>query len=306
MVERGWIGDKRGQGFYQKIKGSSGSEIVALDLATMTYRPRRKLQSTAFETAKQSSDVQAKLRSLVYSQDEAGQFLWRVLKRVLLYSASLVGVIARDIVAIDQAMKWGFNWELGPFETWDALGVARSVERMKAEGEVIPSFVTALLTAGKTFYGEEAPGKTYYTIGGYAPIPHDKRVIDVATLRLQGKVIVNNNGASLLDIGNGVAFLEFHSPKQAIGSDLVTVMMKAADEVEENFEGLVIGATALPNFCVGANLAMLLMTAQEQEWDEIDLALRQFQNAAMRIKFLKKPVVAAPYGLTLGGGVELC
>lgn len=307
MVQRGWIGDKAGQGFFHKVKGAGGSEILALDLQTFQYRPRRKLKSASFEAARQAASLSDKVKTLVYGEDEAGHFLWRVISRVLLYSAALVGVIAKDIVAIDEAMKWGFNWELGPFELWDAIGVKRSVARMQSEGLAVPAFVTDLLAAGKTFYTAGDSGqRQFFTSLGYELRTSDVRTLDLQALREQGQMVAGNQGASLIDLGDGVLALDFHSPKQAIGSDVVSMLMKAADEVEKNYEGLVISSSATPNFCVGANLMMVLMAAQDEDWDEIDLAVRLFQRATMRLKYMKKPVVSAPFGLTLGGGAEMC
>jgi len=305
MAEKRWIGEKAGQGFFKREKSKEGTQILALDLDTLTYRPRRKLASASFEAAKASSTLEQKLKALVNGGDEASLFVWNVLKRVLLYSASLVGVIADDIVAIDEAMKWGFNWELGPFETWDAIGVAKSVERMRQERLAIPPFVLSMLTSGQSFYNRSSSFARQYFVGShYERCTPDERIIDLAALKNQGQLVTGNKGASLIDIGDGVACLEFHSPKQAIGADLITMMMKAADEVERNFEALVVGGSTV-NFSVGANLMMMLMEAQDENWDEIDLVVRQFQNANMRLKYLKKPVVIAPYGLTLGGGAEI-
>ncbi|MCY0876728.1 MAG: 3-hydroxyacyl-CoA dehydrogenase NAD-binding domain-containing protein [Firmicutes bacterium] len=309
MVSRGWIGDKAGQGFFHKVKGERGSEILALDLSTMAYRPRRKLQSASFEAARQAGDLTAKVKALLYGDDAASLFLWRVISRVLAYSASLVGVIAKDIVAIDQAMKWGFNWELGPFELWDAIGVKRSVQRMQSEGITVPAFVTDMLTTGSSFYSAHLDQPTvqqFFTSSGYREKQTDVRAIDLQVLRQNGHLVMGNKGASLVDIGDGILALDFHSPKQAIGSDIVTMLMKAADETEKNYEGLVITSSVAPNFCVGANLMMILMAAQDEDYDEVELAVRQFQRATMRVKYMRKPVVAAPYGLTLGGGAEMC
>ncbi len=305
MVEKGWIGDKRGQGFFKRIKTDAGREILALDLATMEYRPRRKLASATFEAAKNAATLADKLRALAYGKDEAGEFVWNVLKRVLIYSANMLGNIADTVTAIDDAMKWGFNWELGPFETWDAIGVEKSVKRMQEEGEVVPAFVLDMLKTGTSFYDRSQPGVRKYFAGDrYATASVDARKIDLAALKASGKKVFGNNGASLIDIGDGVACLELHSPKQAIGADIISMMFRSAEEVEKNYEALVIGSEET-NFSVGANLMMMLMEAQDENWDEINLVIKQFQYANMRMKFMNKPVVAAPYGLTLGGGTEI-
>ncbi len=305
MVEKGWIGDKRGQGFFKREKTQSGREILALDLTAMDYRPRRKLASASFEAARNASNLNDKLKALVYGKDPAGVFIWNVLKRVLIYSANMLGQIADTVTAIDDAMKWGFNWELGPFETWDAIGVEKSVKRMQEEGDTIPGFVLEMLKNGKTFYDRSKPGyRVYFNGASFVSAPNDARKIDLAALKESGKKVLGNNGASLIDLGDGVACLELHSPKQAIGADIINMMYKSADEVEKNFEALVIGSEEV-NFSVGANLMLMLMEAQDDNWDEINLVIKQFQYANMRMKYLKKPVVAAPYGLTLGGGTEI-
>ncbi len=305
MVDKGWIGDKRGQGFFKREKTGNGREILALDLTTMDYRPRRKLASASFEAARNAANSNDKLKALVYGKDAAGQFIWNVLKRVLLYSANMLGQIADTVTDIDDAMKWGFNWELGPFETWDAIGVEKSVKRMQEEGEVIPVVVLDLLKSAKSFYDHSKPGyRVYFNGDGLKTDPRDERKIDLVARKESGKKVFGNNGASLIDLGDGVACLELHSPKQAIGADIINMMFKSADEVEKNFEALVIGSEAV-NFSVGANLMLMLMEAQDENWDEISLVIKQFQHANMRMKYLQKPVIAAPYGLTLGGGAEV-
>ncbi|KEO83620.1 3-hydroxyacyl-CoA dehydrogenase/enoyl-CoA hydratase family protein [Tumebacillus flagellatus] len=303
MVENGWIGEKVKKGFFQKV----GKDILALDYNTMEYRPRTKIKSASLEMAKQQKSLKEKLRTLVYGQDQAAQFMWNVLKRTLIYSAERASEIADDIVNIDRAMKWGFNWETGPFETWDLIGVEKSVARMEAEGHTVPAWVKNLLASGKkSFYEEEAGAKSFYTLSGeFKGLEEKKEIISLAALKEQGRVIKKNSGASLIDLGDGVAALEFHSPNQAIGNDIVAMMHFAAQEVSQNYKGLVIGNQA-KNFCVGANLMMILMAAQDEDWDELDLTVRQFQNATMALKYMDRPVVAAPFAMTLGGGAEVC
>jgi 3-hydroxyacyl-CoA dehydrogenase len=308
MVANRWLGEKTGQGFFLRKKSAEGTEILALDLATLEYRPRKKLKSPSLDAAKAASGSANKLKALVYGKDPAAQFAWEVLKKVLLYTAAKHGEIADDIVAVDNAMKWGFNWELGPYETWDAIGVVESVERMRAEGEQIPPFVEELLAAGKTSFYERPAGevpKFYIGSDQYRTVEEPKQHISLARLKEQGKVIRKNAGASLIDIGDGVACLEIHSLKQALGADVVQMMEFAAEEVSANWEALVIGAEA-KNFCVGANLMLMLMEAQDENWDEIDFAVQKLQQVTMKLKYLDKPVVAAPYGMALGGGLEVC
>ncbi|ARU61719.1 3-hydroxyacyl-CoA dehydrogenase [Tumebacillus avium] len=303
MVERGMLGQKAKQGFFKKV----GKDILALDYETLEYRPRQKLKSASLEAAKLQKTLKDKVRALVYGKDAASEFLWSVLKRTLLYTAERAEEIADDIVNIDKALKWGFNWETGPFETWDLIGVAKSVERMEAEGDTVPAWVKNLLASGKkSFYEEEAGHKSFYTLSGdFKGLEEKKEIISLAALKEQNKVIKKNTGASLIDLGDGVAALEFHSLNQAIGADIIQMMFYAAEEVSKNYKGLVIGNQA-KNFCVGANLMMILMEAQDDNWEEIDLIVRQFQNATMALKYLDKPVVAAPFSMTLGGGAEVC
>ncbi|TXK89992.1 3-hydroxyacyl-CoA dehydrogenase, partial [Parageobacillus sp. SY1] len=302
MLEKGWLGSKSGQGFFLK----QGKDILELNYETLEYEPRKKLTTPAVEMSKQAKGLANKLKALVYADDRAGTFLWNITAPVLLYSAKLLGEIADDIVAIDRAMKWGFGWELGPFEMWDAIGVEQSVRKMQAEGFEIPSWVTDMLADGFTsFYKSEKGQAFYYDHGEYKPIKENPKVIHIKRLKEQKDVIKKNSGASLIDLGDDVALLEFHSPNNAIGTDIVQMINYALEEVERNYKGLVIGNQG-KNFCVGANLAMILMEAQDDNYFEIEIAVRQFQQAMMNIKYSPKPVVVAPFAMTLGGGTEIC
>lgn len=306
LVDKGWLGEKSGQGFYKKIKGANGSQILALDLRTMEYNPQKKAASGSLEAAKLARGARAKTKALLTGGDRYADFAWDVLKQVLLYSAEKVGEIADSIREIDEAMKWGFNWELGPFETWDAIGLPQSVARMEAEGFSIPSWVKDWLRQGhETFYKQEN-GDLFQAAGGqFKKIEISPEVISLRKLKEQNKVVKANCGASLIDLGDGVACLEFHSPNNAIGGDILAMITQSVEEVRRNFEGLVI-ANQGRNFCVGANLMLLLMEAQDEEWDEIDDIIRLFQRTMYHLKRFEKPVVAAPHRMTLGGGVEAC
>ncbi|QQE80342.1 3-hydroxyacyl-CoA dehydrogenase/enoyl-CoA hydratase family protein [Alicyclobacillus sp. SO9] len=308
MLDNGWIGEKAGQGFFKRVKNENGKEIHALDLTTLDYRLRRKLKSSSLDAAKRAKGVQAKISTLVYGKDKASQFAWDILKKVLLYTATIQTEIADDIVAVDNAMKWGFNWDLGPYETWDAIGVEKSVQRMRDEGDTIPEFVEQLLSSGKTSFYESTDHHNiefYVGNGEFRKQTENPEHLSLATLKAQGKVIKKNSGASLIDMGDGVACLEFHSPKQAIGADVIQMMDFSVDEVSRNWDALVIGNEA-PNFCVGANLMLMLMEAQDENWQDINAIVQQFQNAAMKLKYSDKPVVAAPFSMALGGGMEVC
>ncbi|GGG03361.1 3-hydroxyacyl-CoA dehydrogenase/enoyl-CoA hydratase family protein [Paenibacillus abyssi] len=306
MVSRGWIGEKSGQGFYKKIKGEQGSEILSLDLSTLEYSKNKKPVSASLEAAKTAKGAKAKTKALLGAQDRYSAFAWDILKKVLVYSAEKVGEIADSIADIDQAMKWGFNWELGPFETWDAIGLVRSVERMEAEGMAVPPWVKEWISAGNQSFYQKAEGKASYAYQGeYRAIEQPVEMISLRSLKEQNKVIRSNSGASLIDVGDGIACLEFHSPNNAIGADILMMIQQSVEEVRKNYEGLII-ANEGRNFCVGANIMLLLMEAQDEEWDEVDNIIRLFQNTMMTLKHFEKPVIAAPHRMTLGGGVEVC
>ncbi|MGY0693288.1 3-hydroxyacyl-CoA dehydrogenase/enoyl-CoA hydratase family protein [Virgibacillus sp. FSP13] len=306
MQEKGWIGAKSGQGFFLKKKDKNGSTIYELNPETLEYEDRKKLKTAATEMAKQEKGSRRKLKALVSAKgDKAGDLVWSVMKPALLYSAELVGEIADDIVSIDQAMKWGFGWELGPFESWDAIGVRKSVECMQKEGETVPEWVLKLLENGnETFYKTENGNVYYYDNGEYKQQQFNKKEINVKRLKDANGVIKKNAGASLIDLGDGVAGLEFHSQSNAIGLDIIQMVNFALEEVSKNYEGLVIGNQG-KNFCVGANLGMMLMEAQDDNFFELDMVVRQFQNMGLNIKYSDKPVVTAPFNMTLGGGAEV-
>ena len=302
MLDNGWLGSKSGQGFFLK----KGKEILELDPLTLEYGPRKKLKTGSVEMAKQAKGLANKMKALVYSDDRAGQLLWNVLSPALVYSAELLGEIADDIVAIDQAMKWGFGWSAGPFETWDAIGIEKSVARLEQEGTAVPQWVKEMQEQGFTSFYKEEDGKVfYYSNGEYKELKENPKAINLKAIKKQKGVIKKNTGASLIDIGDGVALLEFTSQNNAIGLDIIQMINYAVDEVEANYKGLVIGNQG-KNFCVGANIAMMLMEAQDDNIFELDMVISQFQKAMLKIKYSAKPVVAAPFNMTLGGGAEVC
>ncbi|HEY9249784.1 MAG TPA: 3-hydroxyacyl-CoA dehydrogenase NAD-binding domain-containing protein, partial [Rariglobus sp.] len=310
LVERGSLGEKSGEGFYKKLKGSGaggGSVIQALQPSTLEYADSRSISGASLEAAKAAKGVRAKLKALLAADDRYSELAWNILAPVLLYAADKLGDIADTIADIDNAMKWGFNWELGPFETWDAIGVRRSVERMKAEGRGVPEWVEAWLDSGRaTFYAEDGVKRFYVRDQAMVEWERDEREIELRALKRDpARVIRSNAGASLVDIGDDVACLEFHSPNNAIGADILQMIAASVEEVRRSRRGLVI-ANEGRNFCVGANLMLLLMEAQEEEWDEVDRIIRTFQQAMLSLKRLARPVVAAPHRMTLGGGVEAC
>jgi 3-hydroxyacyl-CoA dehydrogenase len=306
LVKRGWLGEKTGQGFYKRVRGSEGSEILALDYKTMDYRPQIKVSFPSLDATQGIEEPSERLRALAYSDDRAGRFVWQVLRDTLGYAAQRVPEIADDIVSVDRAMKWGFGWELGPFEAWDALGVERAGKRMEREGKTHPPLMTKLLGGGDaSFYRREA-GRLYAfdpAAGKKVEIEERPEIILLPALREQ--VVARNPGASLIDLGDGVACLEFHSKSNTIGPDIVQMTRTSLELCAERFDALVIGNQG-KHFCVGANLMALLFEAQDENWDEIDLMVRAFQDASMAIKTFEKPVVAAPFAMTLGGGCEIC
>ncbi|SDM96325.1 3-hydroxyacyl-CoA dehydrogenase [Fictibacillus solisalsi] len=305
MVEKGWMGSKSGQGFYMKQKSQQGGEILELDPSTLEYKPRQKLKTPTTEQAKQLKTTEQKVKALLYSKDRAGEMLWSIVKPVLIYSAEKAYEIADDIAAIDNAMKWGFGWEHGPFEIWDAIGVSESVKRMEEEGETVPAWIHEMVGCGNTsFYQTENGGVSFYHKGDYKKVDENPKTVHLSLLKNKGGLITKNTGASLIDMGDGVACLEFTSPNNAIGPDIIMMIHKALEEVERNYEGLVIGNQG-KNFCVGANLMLILMEAQDDNFFELDMMVRQFQNTMNMVRYSKKPVVTANFGMSLGGGAEI-
>ncbi len=302
MIENGWLGSKSGQGFFLK----KGRDILEIDCNTLEYVEGKRLKTASTEMSKQAKGLANKLQALAYANDRAGALIWNILTPTLVYSAELLGEIADDIVAIDQAMKWGYGWEFGPFEIWDAIGVEKSIQKLEAEGKSVPEWVKEMLVNDHTtFYKKDGAKTLYYDKGEYKVIETNPKAISLKALKEVNGVIKKNAGASLIDLGDGVALLEFHSPNNAIGADITQMINYAITEVDKNYKGLVI-ANQGKNFCVGANLAMILMEAQDDNFFEIDIVVRQFQQAMMNIKYSNKPVVVAPFGMTLGGGTEIC
>ncbi|KPB04675.1 3-hydroxyacyl-CoA dehydrogenase/enoyl-CoA hydratase family protein [Bacillus sp. CHD6a] len=302
MKEKGWLGSKSGQGFFLK----QGKEILELNPETLEYDARKKLKTPALEMSKQAKGYSNKMKALVYADDRAGNLIWSILAPVLSYSAELLGEIADDIVAIDQAMKWGFGWDHGPFETWDAIGLEQSVLKMKEDGIPVPKWVDEMLANGhRSFYKKDGGTTLFYNNGTYKALEINPKVVHLKTLKETNGVIKKNSGASLIDLGDDVALLEFQSPNNAIGLDIIQMVNYALEEVDKNYKGLVIGNQG-KNFCVGANLAMILMEAQDDNYFEIEMVVKHFQQAMMNLKYSSKPVVAAPFGMTLGGGTEIC
>ena len=314
MLEKKWLGDKTGGGFYKKVKGPGESERLSLNWKTLEYRPLQKAKFASLEMAKNIEETGARLKSLIggsgKGKDE--QFLWAALSELWTYSANRIPEISDSVVEIDRAMRLGFNWELGPFELWDAAGVESTVARMKKEGRPVAANVEKLLGPGKKSWYEDdaksASGRAYFDLAGgsYKPMQVAAGVWSVAVAKKSKGAVKKNAGASLVDLGDGVGCIEFHSKMNSLGGDIVQLVSQTLKPggAGDSFEAFVITNDAA-NFSVGANLMMLLMSVQDEEWDDVDLAIRQFQGMTQAIKFSAKPVVIAPFGMTLGGGAEM-
>jgi 3-hydroxyacyl-CoA dehydrogenase len=301
MLEARRLGEKAGAGFYKK----DGKRILVLDWPTGDYRERSVRPLGSVAAAKAVADLAARLRGLLAATDAGGAFLWRVLSATCLYAAALVPEIADDPVAVDRAMEWGYGWGLGPFRLLDALGVKEVAERAAAEGRVIPPLLASLLSSGRTvFHAQEAGRASVFAPGGPRAVPDRPGEISLAAVRSAGRVVRKNPGASLLDLGDGCGLVEFHSKMNTLGPDAFALLHGAAREGRRNFDALVVGNQG-GQFTVGANLMLVLLAAQEEEWDELGGSIRRFQDANMALKCADLPVVAAPFGLTLGGGCEI-
>jgi 3-hydroxyacyl-CoA dehydrogenase len=326
MLERKWLGDKTKGGFYKKAKSAEGKEDerLALDWKTLEYRQRQKPKFAALDMAKNIDEIAARLRMLLGLEgpepqkagpqkgDKAGAFLWSALSDLWTYAANRVPEISDSIVEIDRAMRLGFNWELGPFELWDAAGVEATVTRMKTEGKPISANVEKLLAAGKkSWYEDEAnspAGRKYWDVStdNWKQVQVSAGVWSVAVAKKSKGVVKKNSGASLVDLGDGVGCIEFHSKMNSLGADIMGLILQTLKPggPGDHFDAFVITNDAT-NFSVGANLMLLLMSVQEEEWDDVDLVIRQFQAMTQAIKFSPKPLVSAPFGLCLGGGTEI-
>ncbi|MGQ9508523.1 MAG: 3-hydroxyacyl-CoA dehydrogenase/enoyl-CoA hydratase family protein [Thermodesulfobacteriota bacterium] len=308
MLKNQWLGDKTKQGFYKKLKREGKDEVLVFDYETLDYRPQIRVTFPSVEMVKNIEDVGERIKTLVTSQDRAGQFAWKVLKKILLYSAEKIPEISDDIINVDRAMRWGYNWEIGPFEQWDAIGVPSSVKRMEKEGEKIPQWVEDLLHKGYTSFYEKREGRHFYfdrSSGQYGEIEEKPQIIILPSLKERKRTVLSNPGASLIDLGEGVACLEFHSKMNTIGPDTIQMMKDSLKVVEEKFEGLVIGNQG-GNFSAGANLMLILFEIQDENWEGLEASIKAFQDTLMALKYFEKPVVAAPFGLTLAGGCEIC
>ena len=311
MIERKWLGDKTGQGFYKKTGKGENKEIQVLDWKTLEYQPLQKPRFPAVEAAKGIEDLGERLRTLLRSSDRAGKFLWKVFSDLFLYSAEMIPEISDRVVEIDRAMRWGYANKLGPFELWDTLGFVDVITRLETERRTLPPGIKKALSHGAFSIYKDAdkqgrPQTTYFDFHtqSYQPIEPREGIIVLSDLKRSQGVVRQNAGASLVDLGDGVLCVEFHSKMNAIGEDNIAMLYAGIEETEKNFDAMVI-ANEGQDFSVGANLVMVLLASQEGDWDELNAAINRFQQANMALKYAAKPVVAAPFARTLGGGCEI-
>jgi len=313
LIDKGALGNKSGLGFYKKVKPEGGGkpEKYALDLSTMQYRLAEKVRMDCLGKARNLETVSERVQAILGTDDAGGRFAWKVTADVLIYAAERVGEIADDIVNIDNAMKWGFRWEQGPFESWDALGVPETVAKLEAGGWTVPAWVKDMLASGRTRFYDRVEGTRTYWGKGVVKVPTNPSHIFLDDLRAQGREVARNVSASLLDLGDGVLCLEFHSKMNALDDQIFPMYQQALEWLDaDTYDALVVGNEGAPGamapaFCAGANLLMVLMFAMQQDWNGLEGAIRSMQDGLMAAKHHRKPVVTAPHGLALGGGVEV-
>ncbi|MCR4404005.1 MAG: 3-hydroxyacyl-CoA dehydrogenase/enoyl-CoA hydratase family protein [Candidatus Acetothermia bacterium] len=305
MIAQGLLGRKTGKGFYKAVEKDGGKVYHVFDYKTLDYRPQEESEYESLVRAKGIKDVRERVKAVAFAEDPAGRLAWKSLAAMICYAANLVPEISDTIYAVDNAMKWGFNWELGPFETWDALGVRETAERLEREGQQVPKLVQDLLKVGESFYKRADSKRLYFDLSGsYRELPQPAGVLILSDLKQAKALVKENKGAALLDLGDGVACLEFRTRMNTIDQDVINMIYTALEEVRRNFLGLVIGNEG-EHFSAGANVMLILGVAQARDWQGLDRVVKQFQDANMAIKYFEKPVVAAPFGMTLGGGAEI-
>jgi 3-hydroxyacyl-CoA dehydrogenase len=305
LQEKGWLGDKSGQGYYKKTKTEKGNEILALDLQSLEYKPQQKVKFATLESTKALDNVRERIPVLVKGQDKAGDFYRKTFAGLFAYVSNRIPEIADDLYKIDDAICAGFGWEVGPFETWDLIGIEAGLQMIQAEGKKAAAWVQEMLGSGATsFYKLENGVRKYYDIASksYKNIPGGESLIVLDHIRQSNKVW-GNAGASMFDLGDGIAGLEFHTKMNSLGAEVIQGINYAIERAEKDFRGLVVTGQG-ENFSAGANLAMLMMYAIEQDWDEVNMMIAQFQKTMMRARYSAIPVVTATAGLALGGGCE--
>jgi 3-hydroxyacyl-CoA dehydrogenase len=305
MVEKKLLGDKTKGGFYKKGEGKG--DMLTFDTKTLDYRAKGGDESikSAMKAISKIEDPKERVRKLVADQGKGGKYAWKVLSKGFAYAARRIPEITDDVVAIDDAMKWGYNWELGPFELWDALGFKETTERMEKDGIALPESIKKMKASGATsFYKDD--GSVYdLNKGAYVKRVEDPRYTPLPKLRKGNSPVLKNDGAEAWDLGDGVLGVTFKTKANSLDNDVFDILFKAADKAEKDFQAMVI-ANQGEFFCVGANLLLVVMGAQQKQWDQIDKMVKAYQDATQRLKYSLVPVVAAPYNMTLGGGLELC
>lgn len=306
MIDNKLLGDKTGAGFYKKVKKDGQTEILAMDLKTKEYHAKQKVKFASIGQARQMDDLKERTKFLVGAKDKAGEFYRASFSNLFQYVSNRIPEIADDLYKIDQGMKAGFGWELGPFETWDAITLERGLKMMEAAGCEPAIWVKEMVAAGhKSFYKTIEGQLLYYNIGNkdYEPVPGLDSFIILDHIR-PTKTVWSNSECAIEDLGDGILNVEFRSKMNSLGSGVLAGVNKAIELAEKDYRGLVVGNQA-PNFTVGANLAMVLMMGIEQEWDELNFAIKYFQDTVMRLRYSSIPVIVAPHGMTLGGGCEM-
>lgn len=307
MVDNGWLGSKSGQGFYKKVKGADGkSEILALDLETLEYRPQNKAKFATLEQAKTIDNLGDRTKVLYNGKDKAGDFYRSIFNQVFAYASHRLPEISDELYKIDDAMKAGFGWEMGPFETWDAIGVESTLEAMTAANSNAAPWIKEMLDSGcSTFYQLENGVRKYYDVQSksYKVIPGQEDLIVLSNIP-DSKIVWKNSGTTIKDIGDGILNIEFHTKMNTIGAEVIQGLNKALDLAESEYKGLVVSNEG-QNFSAGANVGMIFMMAVEQEWDELNFGVKAFQDTMMRMRYSSVPTVSAPHNLTLGGACEL-
>jgi 3-hydroxyacyl-CoA dehydrogenase len=311
MIAQKWLGDKTGQGFYKKSGKGDAREIQVLDWKTLQYQPLQKPRFPSVEAARNIEDLGERVRTLFRSGDRAGRFLWKVLSDLFLYCSEMIPEISDRIVEIDRAMRWGYGHQLGPFELWDAIGFLEVVSRLEMDRRALPAHIKDALARGiiALYRPPEPRGRAVteyfdFRSKGYQPIEAHPGILTLRDRKRTHGVVFENAGASLIDLGDGVLCVEFHSKMNALGEDNIGMLQAGLEETNRNFEAMII-ANEGEAFSVGANLMLVLLAAQEGEWDDLNFAIQRFQQMNMALKYAAKPVVAAPFSRALGGGCEL-
>ena len=307
MVEKGWLGSKSKQGFYKKVTGADGkSEILSLNLKTQEYEPKQRVKFATLEMTKPIEDLQKRMPVLLQGKDKAGEFYRKMFFSIFEYVTNRIPEIADELYKIDDAVCAGFGWKIGPFKTWDILGVENTLNQMKADGFSPAPWVEEMLASGsKSFYSQKEGAKSYFDLPSKTQklIPGADQILDLDVIR-ETNTIWKNSGTTITNLGDGILNIEFHTKMNTIGGEVLAGINKAIDLAEAEYEGLVISNTG-DNFSAGANVGMIFMMAVEQEYDELDFAIRAFQKTMTRLRFSSIPVVVAPHNLALGGGCEM-